>query len=266
VLTIKRQIVGLLFFLGLLSYWPVSATLIQPSPASIKQLAIQVFKNECNSNPDYLIHWNPGENFASLGIGHFIWYQPDHVYDSRPVFEETFPDLIRYLSKRTSAPTWIQESLVRDKLDLPWRNKQSFDRAKSSVELKQLQDWLNQTHSLQAAFIFQRFNDRLQTKLSKSSMRTMISARLIALMSDPTMSFVLVDYAHFKGIGFTPKETYSGKGWGLLNVIEEMSPPFDKVQFKQKAIELLERRVLLSAPSRNEARWLAGWKNRIEGY
>ncbi|PYK40467.1 MAG: hypothetical protein DME60_07965, partial [Verrucomicrobia bacterium] len=34
----------------------------------------RIWQNECNGTVAGLTSWNEGENFASLGIGHFIWY------------------------------------------------------------------------------------------------------------------------------------------------------------------------------------------------
>ena len=33
----------------------------------------RIYKNEALGKPEYLTHWNEGEDFPSLGIGHFIW-------------------------------------------------------------------------------------------------------------------------------------------------------------------------------------------------
>ena len=45
---------------------------------------------------EYLTHWNEGEDFPSLGIGHFIWF-PEGV--DAP-FDEQFPALISYLRQQ----------------------------------------------------------------------------------------------------------------------------------------------------------------------
>src|ERR1700733_6804496 len=53
----------------------------------------KVWRNECGGRIDGLTSWNVGEDFPSLGIGHFIWY-PKDAHDK---FEESFPRLIEFL-------------------------------------------------------------------------------------------------------------------------------------------------------------------------
>jgi hypothetical protein len=38
----------------------------------------QIWKNECGGTQEGLTSWNKGEEFPSLGIGHFIWYPKDY--------------------------------------------------------------------------------------------------------------------------------------------------------------------------------------------
>ena len=42
--------------------------------AQLERIGKRIWSNECNGTVDGLTSWNTGENFASLGIGHFIWY------------------------------------------------------------------------------------------------------------------------------------------------------------------------------------------------
>ena len=53
-------------------------------------LGQQVFRNECRSRPACLTSWNDGEDFPSLGIGHFIWYRAGQ----QEIYEESFPQLL----------------------------------------------------------------------------------------------------------------------------------------------------------------------------
>src|SRR5213596_1725997 len=61
-----------------------------------RRIGKRIWQNECNGTIAGLTSWNEGENFASLGIGHFIWYPKD----VRGPFEESFPKLIRFISSR----------------------------------------------------------------------------------------------------------------------------------------------------------------------
>ena len=78
------------------------------------------------------------------------------------------------------------------------------------------------------------------------------------------------DYVNFKGEGIKETERYQGKGWGLLQVLEEMEGyPEDRVataEFSRAAATVLTRRVANSPSSRGEKRWLAGWLNRCKTY
>jgi hypothetical protein len=56
----------------------------------------KIWQNECNGTISGLTSWNEGENFASLGIGHFIWYPKGQ----RGPFEESFPKLVSFIAKR----------------------------------------------------------------------------------------------------------------------------------------------------------------------
>ncbi|MGZ5512150.1 MAG: hypothetical protein ACXWG7_02070, partial [Chthoniobacterales bacterium] len=64
------------------------AQAITLSRADAQRIGRKVWQNECGGTIAGLTSWNAGENFASLGIGHFIWYPKD----VRGPFEESFPD------------------------------------------------------------------------------------------------------------------------------------------------------------------------------
>src|SRR5215210_6934396 len=70
----------------------------------------RVWQNECGGTVQGLTSWNAGEDFASLGIGHFIWYPRGR----RGPFEESFPKLVAFLKARKAAvPAWLEG-------DCPW--------------------------------------------------------------------------------------------------------------------------------------------------
>ena len=58
----------------------------------------KIWQNECGGTVAGLTSWNTGENFASLGIGHFIWY-PKGV---RGPFDESFPELVAFAASRNA--------------------------------------------------------------------------------------------------------------------------------------------------------------------
>src|SRR5204863_6036271 len=75
----------------------------------------KIWQNECNGTIAGLTSWNEGENFASLGIGHFIWY-PKGV---RGPFDESFPKFVSFAAaRRVKLP-----EVVRTKGDCPWNSR-----------------------------------------------------------------------------------------------------------------------------------------------
>src|SRR6476661_2837441 len=44
------------------------------SPAQLQRVGQRIWQNECAGTVEGLTSWNSSEDFASLGIGHFIWY------------------------------------------------------------------------------------------------------------------------------------------------------------------------------------------------
>ena len=70
-------------------------------PRQVLQLGRRIWRNECRGTYSGLTSWNRGEEFASLGIGHFIWYPEGR----QGPFRESFPMLLSYL-RRHGARTW----------------------------------------------------------------------------------------------------------------------------------------------------------------
>src|SRR5206468_10120037 len=67
---------------------------IDISPADAQRIGKRIWQNECGGTISGLTSWYAGENFASLGIGHFIWYPKGQ----RGPFDESFPKLVRFVS------------------------------------------------------------------------------------------------------------------------------------------------------------------------
>ena len=82
-----------LIFLQMLLCSAACAFTVSPQDAQL--IAGKIWKNECGGKIDGLTSWKKGENFASIGIGHFLWY-PVGVKER---FEETFPELLKFLKK-----------------------------------------------------------------------------------------------------------------------------------------------------------------------
>ena len=244
---------------------PAFGQLPRLSPAEYEWLGQQVFANECNQRLPCLTHWNDGEDFPSLGIGHFIWYRTGQTER----FEETFPDLLDFLQQAGIVlPHWLNQPLHADN---PWPDRSSFYRAMASEKMQQLNRLLQSTMDLQAAFIVQRLDSTLESivasfpAMQREDIRS--TALSIASLNAPMGHYALIDYLHFKGSGLNANERYRGQGWGLKQVLGRMDP--DRVsleEFVASAEAVLQERVANAPPERNEQRWLNGWTNRLYGY
>ena len=96
----------------------------------------RIWQNECNGTIAGLTSWNEGENFASLGIGHFIWYPKDQ----RGPFEESFPKLISFVSSRgAKLPNLLSEAGYQP---CPWNSRAEFLHAQHTTEMNQLRSSL----------------------------------------------------------------------------------------------------------------------------
>lgn len=241
-----------------------STELPVPDAAELAWLGERIYTNECNRQRDCLLGWNAGEDFPSLGIGHFIWYRAGQ----QEAFAETFPDLLRFLEARGhTLPVWIRDAGYQQ----PWPDRQSFLAARSGPELSALATLLENTMAEQTDFIVQRLAKTLPGLLAAAPQaeRAVLEQRIRALLAQDLRLgyYALVDYLHFKGDGSRATERYQGEGWGLLQVLQGMADDAPALQaFVASARAVLERRVALAPPERNEQRWLAGWHNRLQTY
>jgi len=237
---------------------------INLSKAETRRIGNRIWQNECGGTVAGLTSWNAGENFASLGIGHFIWY-PKGV---RGPFDESFPKFVDFAAARgIDLP-----EVLRGKEGCPWKSRAEFDQAAQTEPMKQLRKFLADTIDLQAEFLVNRLRQALPKMLSESgsSNGAQVQERFDRVASTAMGCYALVDYVNFKGEGVLATERYAGQGWGLLQVLQGMaqeSTGRDAVKiFAQSAKTVLRNRVRNSPPERNEARWLSGWLKRVETY
>lgn len=235
------------------------------SQAELRAIGQQIFVNEGGGNMNRLVHWNVGEDFAAMGIGHFTWYPSNR----RQRFGNTFPGLLDHMaSKGVQLPTWLQQAR---RTGAPWRSRSEFLRDQHSPRVKQLQQILYNTREIQAEYIVNRTRRAMPklVKASASHSRQNVARNLNAVANTPGGWYALIDYVNFKGEGLG-SGGYKGKSWGLRQVLEEMRPSQPGRQslheFADAAMRVLNRRVRNSDPKRNEARWLRGWQNRVNTY
>jgi hypothetical protein len=257
---------GRIFLTALLAIWTASNVLsaIALSHADALRIGKKVWQNECNGTVSGLTSWNEGENFASLGIGHFIWYPKGQ----RGPFEESFPKLISFISSRgAKLPKLL---LGAGELPCPWNSRTEFLRSQQTSEMKELRQFLADTVDFQAEFLVKRLENALPKMLDEAAPaeRQNVRQQFERVASTPQGCYALVDYVNFKGEGVLHTERYRGEGWGLLQVLEGMRADGTSAvnQFSRSAAAVLKRRVQNSPPERNEARWLSGWLNRVQSY
>jgi hypothetical protein len=234
-------------------------------------IAKKVWQNEGASKDKYLIWWNDGEDFASLGIGHAIWFPKNHT----EMFREVFPMMVEFMQKRgVDMPSWLTPQS-----DFPWQSKEELNRAKkyNTKKYKELFSFLKSTFSHQAEFMAERMVNALPQMLStiKSPKKAKIIERRfnhILYKKDGTIDerglYILIDYTNFKGEGTLKSERYKGQGWGLLQVLEHLDESAeDKYKaFANSAKAMLDRRIKNSPPARGEERWRRGWSVRLDTY
>ncbi|MBU0503969.1 MAG: hypothetical protein ABH882_00275 [Candidatus Omnitrophota bacterium] len=243
-----------------------SAQTILLSAEEVSFIGERVFENECASNNENLIAWNEGEDFLSLGIGHFIW----HPANSRRIFEESFVKFLEYAkASGEKSPPWLDKKTFPE---CPWDSRDDFLNAKSDVRLIELKEFLIRTKPLQSAFILKRLEDALPLILMRApeSSREKIASQFNRVASAPSGIYALADYVNFKGLGIALSENYQGKSWGLLQVLEgmrgEIEAPDAIREFALSANIVLMDRVKNSPLGRNEQKWLPGWQKRVDSY
>ncbi len=233
-----------------------------PTGQELDHIGRRIWKSECNGTVEGLTSWNSGEEFASLGIGHFIWYPEGY----RGPFEESFPRLIAYFQEqRVPLPEWLLRARA-----CPWSSRAAFLKDHEGVRQKQLRDLLSHTLREQTRFIIRRLHEATPKYRDAAGRAWPQVERNMALLSETGAgNYAMIDYINFKGDGLKPEERYQGQGWGLLQVLEEMrasdagSAP---AAFGAAASRVLARRVANSPPQRGEKRWLEGWRNRCAAY
>jgi hypothetical protein len=263
----KMIIKGIALFLFFLSFCvKAGSEEISLSPQETMRIAEKIFENECSSKNECLVEWNEGEDFLSLGIGHFIWYPRDQ---SGP-FEESFLKFLSYAkASGEKIPDWLNTTFFPA---CPWNSREDFLNNQEDTRLLKLREFLIMTKPRQAAFIVDRLKDALPQMLNSVAVenQTKITKQFYRMTSTPAGIYALVDYINFKGLGIFASERYQGGGWGLLQVLSEMNGENNGIQaveeFVRVAKKILARRVANSPQGRNEQKWLSGWQHRIDSY
>lgn len=229
-----------------------------------RAIGMKIWQNESSGKVSGLTHWNEGEEFPSLGIGHFIWYPKG--FDGR--WTETFPEFVRYAQAKGAKDIPATALLP----DCPWQNRSAFQRDFNGPRLTALRKWLASRIDLQTDFIMAKSRAALPKIMAAApaDQRDRIRRNYEKVASTPNGTYALIDYVNFKGDGTNPRERYNGEGWGLMWVLMEMrNVPAGQAaarEFAAAAKRRLDLRVRNSPPARGEKRWTAGWHNRCDTY
>jgi len=264
--TIKTPLIwGLFFLLSLVILNAIAWHYTEPREIKIsrtqaQQIGQKIWLNEANGRRENLIVWNQGEDFPSLGIGHFIWY-PQGIESN---FQESFPGLLQHLAKTQPLPVW----LVNIKYP-PWHSREQFIAEKHSQFTVQLREFLQNTIGEQTQYLINRLENALPLILQAIKNpfeRKHVEENFYHIAMQQNGVYALVDYVNFKGEGISPKERYQNQGWGLAQVLQHMWGKSDNLMqaFVEAADYVLTRRVE-NAPQ-DETRWLPGWRKRLQTY
>jgi hypothetical protein len=255
------QVTSLLGFM--LMMWAVAVQAADLTGAQKSAIGRKIWQNECAGTVAGLTSWNAGEEFPSLGIGHFIWYPAGF----QGKYEESWPEFAEFAKNRGEKMPAVGRSG-----DCPWRSKGDFERNVKSAELTALRTWLASHVDLQTDFIIARSRAALPKILAAApvSERRRIKANYFKVASTPQGTYALIDYVNFKGEGVQLTERYKGQGWGLLQVLggmkEVSTGAAAAAEFAASAKRILSRRIANSPPERGEKRWEEGWHNRCRTY
>lgn len=239
------------------------------SAEDCSKIGHRIWRNEGAGTVEGLTSWNKGEAFASLGIGHFLWFPEG----SDAIFEESFPDLLDFAAEKGAAseiPGWIRGSRKATKWPpCPWPDRRAFLADFDGEPMRELRSFLESTVPLQTEFLLERFDAAFPKILASAGTSAKhVENQFSKLSRTPEGAFAMIDYVNFKGEGTRQEERYNGEGWGLLQVLQEMEsegePDATPVEaFSRSADRILTRR---ADNNPSDTKWLGGWRSRVADY
>lgn len=241
------------------------------SPDVAKSVGHQIWINETGDNPEDIVAWNKGEEFMSLGIGHFLWFPA-----GKPApFDESFPRVVEfYRQQKVQIPAWLDTAPIPA---CPWPTRSEFLKAKGTPRLVELRKFLLETKGVQTQFLLVRLQNALDAMLAgtpEDTKRKHIEYQFWRMAKASNDLYPLVDYINFKGEGTNPKETSydpkskANEGWGLRQVLLAMNGTSSKpsvvlTEFAEAAEFVLLRRIRNNPESKQ---WQQGWLRRVATY
>ena len=231
----------------------------------------KIWLNETGGKIDAITSWSANEEFASLGIGHFIWFP---VGKWLP-FEESFPALLEFMRKKNvQLPAWLDQAQIPAN---PWTSRAEFRKNSNSPQMKELRQFLLNTVAEQTQFMVARAQGAMEKILKTTpdgTEREHIVIQFTRVIRASENFYPLIDYINFKGEGTNPNEaamnseTGRRQGWGLKQVLLKMNgdtsdPKAVRAEFADAAQFVLQQRVR-NLPSNRV--FEVGWLRRIATY
>jgi hypothetical protein len=236
-----------------------------------KKIGQKIWLNETGGKIDAITSWSANEEFASLGIGHFIWFP---VGKWLP-FEESFPALLEFMRKKNvHLPAWLDQTQIPAN---PWTSRAEFRKNANSPQMKELRQFLLDTVAEQTQFMVARAQGAMEKILKTTpdgAEREHIIIQFTRVIRASENLYPLIDYINFKGEGTNPneaamnRETGRRQGWGLKQVLLRMNgdtsdPKAVRAEFADAAQFVLQQRVR-NLPSNRV--FEVGWLRRIATY
>ncbi|KRR22729.1 hypothetical protein [Bradyrhizobium retamae] len=236
-----------------------------------KKIGQKIWLNETGGKRDAITSWNANEEFASLGIGHFIWFP---VGKWLP-FEESFPALLESMRKKNvRLPAWLDQTQIPAN---PWTSRAEFRKNANSPRMNELRQFLLDTVAEQTQFMMARAQGAMEKILKttpESPEREHIVIQFTRVVRASENFYPLIDYINFKGEGTNPNEaavnrkTGRRQGWGLKQVLLKMNgdtsdPKAVRAEFADAAQFVLQQRIR-NLPSNRV--FEVGWLRRIATY
>ena len=236
-----------------------------------KKIGQKIWLNETGGKIDAITSWSANEEFASLGVGHFIWFP---VGKWLP-FEESFPALLEFMRKKNvRLPAWLDQTQIPAN---PWTSRAEFRKNSNSPQMKELRQFLLDTVAEQTQFMVARAQGAMEKILKTTpdgTEREHIVIQFTRVIRASENFYPLIDYINFKGEGTNPneaamdRETGRRQGWGLKQVLLKMNgdtsdPKAVRAEFADAAQFVLQQRVR-NLPSNRV--FEVGWLRRVATY
>ena len=171
---------------------PQNSNALRLTAAQKSSIGRKIWQNESGGKVSGLTAWNVGEEFPSMGIGHFIWYPKN--FNGR--WTESFPEFVRYARSKGAQPPAVASLPY-----CPWNSRASFLADSNSPKLTGLRNWLAANITIQTEFIAFKSRAALPKVLqaAPANQRARIQTNYNKVATTPNGIYALVDYVNFKG-------------------------------------------------------------------